>query len=160
MKLNKKGITIVELIVSVALISVIMLFMYKLLAEITFERENDYMANLNQEQRIEIVDNIESYLDEISLQINNYSVADKLFGINNMSIIQLTDIEITLKKLNGTTRNKWTIEGGTIGNLSCESKSYEEVRLVHCHIPIYTKNVNNKEDNNNTLDDIFFSVMY
>ena len=62
MKLNKKGITIIELIVSVALISVIMLFMYKLLADITFQKENDYFASVNQEQRIEIIDKIETTL--------------------------------------------------------------------------------------------------
>ena len=62
MKLNNKGVTIIELIVSIALISVVMLFMYRLLADVTFQKDNDYFASVNQEQRIEIIDNMRIFL--------------------------------------------------------------------------------------------------
>jgi len=81
MKLNKKGLTIIELIVSIALISVIMLFMYKLLSDITFERDNDYIATLNHEQRIEIIDNIESVLNDNNAGITSYSATGKTLRI-------------------------------------------------------------------------------
>jgi len=166
MKLNKKGLTIIELIVSIALISVIMLFMYKLLSDITFERDNDYIATLNHEQRIEIIDNIESVLNDNNAGITSYSATGKTLRItyngSSRSVVSVIsgNKTLVLYNINGSVKNRWNIKGGTLGTISCESESYLEDTLLSCHIPIYTTSVDNKVNNNNTLDDIYFSVMY
>ena len=59
MKLDNKGISIIELIISISLISVVMLFLYNLLSNVTFEKDDDYFASLNQANRIEIISTIE-----------------------------------------------------------------------------------------------------
>lgn len=38
MKINNKGVTIVELLVSLALLSVVLMFLYNLLSNVTFEK--------------------------------------------------------------------------------------------------------------------------
>ena len=42
MKLNNKGVTIVELLVSLALLSVVLMFLYNLLSNVTFEKNTDF----------------------------------------------------------------------------------------------------------------------
>ena len=62
MKLNNKGVTIVELLVSLALLSVVLMFLYNLLSNVTFEKNTDFIANSNQANRIDIINTIENDL--------------------------------------------------------------------------------------------------
>lgn len=173
MKLNNKGLTIIELIVSIALISVIMLFMYKLLSDITFERENDYIATLNQEQRIEMIDKIETYLTDYGDTITNYLIinnslylfneqnvmASKVLSYNN-NVLSLYKKDDDLISNNDKLANQWELKGGTFGKLICTKINELDITMAQCHLPIYTTSTNNQENNNNTLDDIYFSLMY
>ena len=65
--------------------------------------------------------------------------------------------------------NQWIIKGGTLDpNPTCEYKSAGGKVLYECTIEVYTANTNNQRyshngksvNNNNTIDDIVFSVMY
>ena len=72
MKLDNKGISIIELIISISLISVVMLFLYNLLSNVTFEKDDDYFASLNQANRIEIISTIEDNL--MCYSVDNYEI--------------------------------------------------------------------------------------
>ena len=62
MKLNNKGVTIVELLVSLALLSVVLMFLYNVLSNVTSEKNTDFIANSNQANRIDIINTIENDL--------------------------------------------------------------------------------------------------
>ena len=169
-KLNKNGFTLVELIVSVALISVLLLFMYSLLANITFENDDDFIATKNQSLRIDIIKTIENNIlnnpDITSFKVCNSNKMDFYYRNGATIRLKISDATISLETKGSTssswtTVNKWVMRGATLGQLTCEG-NYN----VHtCTIPVYTTNSNNKKytynsndiDNNNTLDDITFT---
>ena len=180
MKLNNKGVTIIELIVSIALISVVMLFMYRLLADVTFQKDNDYFASVNQEQRIEIIDKLETHLSSNS-NIKSVTVSGRNIYFKNsygstLSSLRVEAVSGTYKVLtlyNGSSTssilNRWNIKGGTLDNVPyCYSRTGGGKTIVECTIEVYTTNTNNKYlyhngkavNNNNTVDDIVFSIMY
>lgn len=199
MKLNNKGVTIVELLVSMALLSVILMFLYNLLSNVTFEKNSDFIASANQSNRIDIIMTIEDDL----LKDNNVTIVSKSDNGNELILKgSLKKYKITLvdnKSLaydvselsrdNWQIQNTWKIKNGTLGKIDCGNtnmnslesnvnasecksgsansnltcrdviNSYESIVITECKIPIYTTNVNNTKDNNNTLDDIIFSFI-
>lgn len=164
MKLNKKGISIIELIVSIALMSVVMLFLYNLLSNVTFEKDDDYIASLNQANRIEIISTIENDLIcDNTITIHNINDTSLTLKGTKTYTITITNTSNNYKITydNGTTQT-WTIKGGTVGNINCDlskGNGTTETKVTQCTIPIYTTNINNKEGNNNTLDDIIFTFI-
>ena len=64
-KINNKGITIVELIVTIALVSIIMVFLYSLLSNVTFESDSEFIDITDAQLRADIIrtvnDSINSY---------------------------------------------------------------------------------------------------
>ena len=66
-KLNKKGTSLTELIVSVALLSVVLIFMFRMLTDLNNEITNDVFATDNQVIRAEIIKEIESDLKDKKL---------------------------------------------------------------------------------------------
>ncbi|MBE6155702.1 MAG: hypothetical protein E7164_02990 [Firmicutes bacterium] len=179
MKLNNKGISIIELIVSVALISVIMIFMYQLLSDVNFQKDNDYFASVNQEQRIEIIDKIETTIaSDVNIKSVNYS-GNKIYFrsavggsvIYTLQVLADGEGKYTILEFakGSTILNKWNIKGGTLSTTpKCEIVRTYDKTLHECNIEVYTKNTNNMIyyhngrliDNNNTIDDLVFSVMY
>ena len=198
MKLNNKGVTIVELLVSMALLSVILMFLYNLLSNVTFEKNSDFIASANQANRIDIIMTIEDDL----LKDNNVTIVSKsdseliLKGSLKKYKITLVDGKKSLayyvselSRDNYQIQNTWKIKNGTLGNIDCGNtnisslesnvnasecksssansnltcgdviNSYESIVITECKIPVYTTNVNNTKDNNNTLDDIIFSFI-
>ena len=67
--MNKKGITIIELIITIALVSVIMMFLYNLLSNITFESDNEFIDITDAEVRGDIIRTIND-------AINTYNYND------------------------------------------------------------------------------------
>lgn len=196
MKLNNKGVTIVELLVSMALLSVILMFLYNLLSNVTFEKNSDFIASANQANRIDIIMTIEDDL----LKDNNVIIVSKsdndlkLKGTLKKYRITLVDNNLAyyvseLSRDNWQIQNTWKIKNGTLGKIDCGNtnmsslesnvnasecksgsansnltcrdviNSYESIVITECKIPVYTTNVNNTQDNNNTLDDIIFSFI-
>ena len=169
--MNNKGLTIIELIISIALISIIVLFMYRLLSDITFEKDNDFIATLNHQQRIEIIDAMQTIIQNDDA-INDAVLSDDAKSLNfidstnrvlySFSINPNTGV-ISISKA-GTTLNKWKIKGGTLDRqINCKgSETYETYKIYSCIVPVYTTNINNQIinasrgtiDNNNNLDDI------
>lgn len=193
MKLNNKGVTIIELLVSVALLSVVLMFLYNLLSSVTFEKDNDFIANSNQANRIDIINTIESDLildNNIEIDKNKDNILILKGTMKGTTTYKIVITENTLAYyVNDSIQNTWKIKGATLGNINCNktkggtntsndvtecsdnpiknrsschkltSSQMDSIKITECSIPVYTKNVNNTKDNNNTLDDIIFSFI-
>lgn len=193
MKLNNKGVTIIELLVSVALLSVVLMFLYNLLSSVTFEKDNDFIANSNQANRIDIINTIESDLildNNIEIDKNKDNILILKGTMKGTTTYKIVITENTLAYyVNDIIQNSWKIKGATLGNINCNktkggtntsndvtecsdnpinnpsschkltSSQMDSIKITECTIPVYTKNVNNTKDNNNTLDDIIFSFI-
>lgn len=164
MKLNNKGVTIIELLVSVALVSVVLMFLYNLLSNVTFEKTTDFIASTNQANRIDIITTIENDLildNDVELD-ESQTTSQKVVMKGNNGQYQIVITDDTLKySVKGVLQNTWKIKGGKFGDIECisEGDKTKVIQITQCTIPVYTTNVNNKKDNNNTLDDIIFSFI-
>ena len=190
MKINNKGVTIVELLVSLALLSVVLMFLYNLLSNVTFEKNTDFIANANQANRIDIINTIEHDLlndNDISIDESQTKVTRLVLKGTKNYIISITENTLVYY-VNNDIQNTWKIKGGKLGEINCEntlggtttsdniteckSDSYntpivctdnvtslDSIKITECTIPVYTTNVDNSKENNNTLDDITFSFI-
>lgn len=190
MKLNNKGVTIVELLVSLALLSVVLMFLYNLLSNVTFEKNTDFIANANQANRIDIINTIEHDLlndNDISIDESQTKVTRLVLKGTKNYVISITENTVAYY-VNNDIQNTWKIKGGKLGEINCEntlggtttsdnateckSDSYntpivctdnlnalDSIKITECTIPVYTTNVDNSKENNNTLDDITFSFI-
>ena len=61
--MNKKGFTMTELIVSIAIIAVVMIFLVNLLVDIKYDKTNELYDTKNQINRAEIIKTIQNDLD-------------------------------------------------------------------------------------------------
>lgn len=193
MKINNKGVTIVELLVSLALLSVVLMFLYNLLSNITFEKNTDFIANSNQANRIDIINTIETDLildNNIEIDKNKDNILILKGTMKGTTTYKIVITENTLAYyVNDSIQNTWKIKGATLGNINCNktkggtntsndvtecsdnpinnpsscrklsSSQMDSIKITECTIPVYTENVDNSKENNNTLDDITFSFI-
>ncbi len=172
-KLNNKGLTLIELIVSVVLMSVVMLFLYRLLSNVTYDKDNEYFASQNQEQRIEIVDYIETIMRKaeisaeptFSLSADHATIQFKQSSISKTYSILIYANYVQIKDSTSVLRT-WDIHTGVYSytNASCKrastvSGSSDIYHPWLCTIPVYTANDDNNANNNNTLDDITLAFL-
>ena len=174
MKKNNQGFTLIELIVSITLISLIMVFMFSLLSDITFEKDDEFFASKNQEIRQEMI-NIISKAARYNYQINDlteYSNPLKMFKFKTTSLSaskktytssdNVTSIEFGDKTNNhkltiDKTKNQirflsadnynyaWTLKQGRIDSTVCKAVPVGKIVLVECTIKIFTDNDNNTD---------------
>lgn len=193
MKINNKGVTIVELLVSLALLSVVLMFLYNLLSNVTFEKNTDFIANSNQANRIDIINTIETDLildNNIEIDKNKDNILILKGTMKGTTTYKIVITENTLAYyVNNSIQNTWKIKGATLGNINCNktkggtntsndvtecsdnpinnpsscrklsSSQMDSIKITECTIPVYTENVDNSKENNNTLDDITFSFI-
>ncbi len=168
-KLNNKGLTLIELIVSISLISVVMLFLYALLGNVTYESDEEFFASKNQEQRIEIVNYIENLMK--NAEVSDVTIAKisgqttiqfKQKSLSKTYTIIITSNNIKIKDATKTLR-QWDIAQGSFSfsDTACKSldTSSSSYVLWSCTIPVYTLSNNNSAANNNTIDDIIVSFL-
>lgn len=169
MRLNKKGTTLVELIISIALLSIIMIFMFKLLTDVNNDKVNNDFANENQINRAEIIKTIEEDLKNkiiTDVKINNDTINFENTGYS----IKLTNNRLEYK---GSINKSWTMKNCTI-SFPKENRDLKKVyegdtnpKMVAfiLNIEIYTSNNNNSSSEynestnklitkNNYIDDI------
>lgn len=97
MKINNKGVTIVELLVSLALLSVVLMFLYNLLSNVTFEKNTDFIANSNQANRIDIINTIENDLIlDNNIEIDKNQTNDNILILNGAKTYKIIITENTL----------------------------------------------------------------
>src|SRR5574344_2183259 len=131
-KLNKKGVTLIELIISMVLISVVMVFMYRLLININNEITNSTFAIDNQQNRLEIIDTVEEDI--------LYKTLTTLTNTNNTK--------------------KWEVKNAYHHDMIyiCTNKDIAQTKYLYTiTIPILTTNDKNNlsvPSANNKLDDI------
>lgn len=115
MKLNNKGITLVELIISIGLISIVIMFLFRLLVDVRYSENNTDYNRSNQQTRAIILKNIQEdflerklngLVDENSTNqelILKFSYADDTTGI-----LTVSSDSITYTNDSGT--EKWLLE--------------------------------------------------
>ena len=82
MKLNKKGITLIELIISIALISIVIMFLFRLLIDVRYSENNTDFNRANQQTRAVILKRVQQdFLDRKLIKIE-----DKTNSTNETSI--------------------------------------------------------------------------
>ena len=150
MKLNKKGMTLVEIIISVALLSVVLGFLFKVLLDVKYESDDSRFAITNQINKAEITKVIQNDLIEsggASAVSVNSSLNKVTFTLNSeVKLLEITDDNV-IKYDN----KKWTIKD--------ENYEFGEIVMTNidnCYfkinIPIFSYYENN--DNDASIDDI------
>lgn len=165
-KMNNKGSTLLELIISIALISVILVFMVRLLVDLNDSETNNKYAKKNQVIRAEILRTIENDLqNKIITNIRDNSTTSNLiitfkFDGNKESNINVLKDKLTYKNTDGKTRT-WTLKEGyfDITQSPVDFNQDENIYSLIIDIPVYTTNEFNTKNNNNLLDDILVSYI-
>ena len=97
--MNKKGVTLVEIVVSVGLISIVMLFLFRLLTVMQYERDHASYAKSNQQVRASVMEHVEEDFQTLGLRSVTISDDKKSidFTFQNGAIKRLTLNEHTLQ---------------------------------------------------------------
>ena len=180
-KLNNKGMSLMELLVSIILISIVLTFLFQLLNDLKNETSNNDFAYNNQINRAEIIKTIENDLAKNTLigisdnttdniNINFHYLNGKTSIINTKKENYKNELgEDDIKYLLSYTdssgeKTSWTIKGGDIGN--CYDFIFYNDKLAnnyHLKINIYIYNNPYHEKNNvninNPVDDIELSYI-
>ncbi len=183
--MNKKGSTLIELIISIALISVILVFMVKLLVDINnTESNNDYAKN-NQIIRAEIIKAIETDIGKKNLtnvtdtKGTNKLVINFYYSDSTTAKIEIENKSLTFTPSSGDIR-KWTLKEGEFYldkfDKAFETDSSGNYQFLYLNIEVHTQNDNNTifrvetntkdgreiktiKTKNNILDDISISYI-
>ena len=181
---NKKGTTLMEVIISIALISVVLVFMIKLLIDLNNTESNNEYAKGNQINRTEIIRAIEDDIRGKSIvSITDGSpstdnlVINFTFSDGTNSSINCTKDTFSYSPSSGDTR-RWTMAEGTIYTESANvyvgyrSDSPNNLYTLLIDIEVHTPNDNNSiytyqdtengrrvTSSNNTLDDFLISYV-
>ena len=162
-KLNNKGTTLIELIISIVLISVVIIFMFRLIIDLNNEQENNDFAVENQINRAEVIRFISDDLTNKTLvSITDSSVKNKLdFTLNyndstkTKVVAEQNYIEVT-NSSNKTQR--WNVIDATIDpdyvSLYKAVNSTPVKYSLIIDIEIHTINENNMKGHNNVIDDL------
>lgn len=127
MKLNNKGVTLVELIISISLISIVIMFLFRLLVDVRYSEHNTDYNRKNQQTRAIIIKTIETDflerkligLDDSLSNTNEFVVVFQYADTTNGRLSAKSD-SITYTNADGT--EKWLIEKETEStklNINC-----------------------------------------
>lgn len=161
--LNKKGSSLVELVISIALMSIVLVFMLKLLVDLNNTATNNTYASKNEVIRSEIIRMINNDINEntltgISSTSNNNLIITFSFNGGKTGVIEATNntIEYTSSKNN---KRKWTLNEGEIYTNCVHITKIKEdpIYILEINLEIHTSNELNNKTNNNILDDIIIS---
>lgn len=183
MKLNNKGMTLMELLISIALVGIVLTFLLQLLNDLEHEVDNNNYAYNNQVNRSDVIYTIEKDLLKYNLTgiedvSNNENIAIKFHYIKNNSTTSaiLTSVKNEYKDEFGDTNYKyylrytsysgekysWEMKGAKIDTcgtfkyyIDTNSNSY----YFRINIPLYNNvyHERNNENKNNAVDDIEIS---
>lgn len=114
MKLNNKGITLIELMISISLISIVILFLFRLLINIYFSDNNTDFNHQNQQNRAVIMRNIQQdFIERGLIKIVDNSSASVLslqFAYKDSTTATLLVTNDSLSYENSTGIEKWNLE--------------------------------------------------
>ncbi len=185
MKLNNKGMTLIELLMSIGLIGIVVVFLFQLLVDIKSETNNNSFAYNNQINKLEVIYQIEQDLNNnLFVGLEDKTIGD-VFIINfhfkkSQEIISTElriDTEKEINKLNEEETvyyikytnyenkvTRWKVKDAVIDTCGLytfyidtdTSNYYFKLNLFVYNYPNH--DLNNKE-NNNAVDDIEISYM-
>ena len=171
MKLNKKGLTLIELIISVVLVTVVMFFMYRLLNDVNAENNDTSYAQKNQINRAEILKEIEDdILAKKMTSIADESTSDTLkitFNFNDGTKSTITATTNTFQYVNTEgNKRKWTMQEATLNiekaKITYNKNDSTQIKSWLLNIEVYTDNDANRscaKCSNNVVDDIIISYV-
>lgn len=130
MKLNKKGVTLVELIVSIGLLSIIMAFLFKIILDVKYEKNLSGLADNNQINRAEIIKTIQD--DLINQELTSYYYS-YIYG--NQVFFRYDTINKSIQVSGNTltySDRKWTIKDADyrFGNIEVSTLGDSYVKIV------------------------------
>lgn len=168
-KLNQKGTTLMELIISIALISVVLVFMFQLLLDVNNEQENNNFAINNQVNRAEVIRYISNDLANYTLtSISDLSTSKDalIFSFNYKENLKTT-IEAREKTITVTNskneKRTWEVKDATIypnkANIYTIFNNDAKIYSLQIYLEIHTVNDENTEGSNNGIDDINLSYI-
>lgn len=173
MKLNNKGITLVELIVSIALISIVIMFLFRLLVDVRYSNSSIDFSRENQQTRAIILKTIQE--DLLEKKLNGFSIggdnASELSinlkfkeGLNSKTAqIIVTQDTLTYKNYDEDITEKWSLkdkEENLKFNIQCvkyytsfmsEENKESDFYYIRFTIPIVMSS-----KNKNYIDDLEF----
>lgn len=168
-KLNNKGNTLIELIISIALMSVVLVSMVRLLVDLNNTNTNNVYAKNNEVVRSEIIRAIETDLNNYKLSnIVDKSSSNTLtfnleFYVNNVkksATIKATKDTFTYTNIDGKVR-KWTMKDCEVytdkANVIFSKNENNNIFTLQIDIEVHTNNDKNTTGYNNLLDDILIS---
>ena len=163
--MNNRGISLLELIISLSLISIVLILVYSLLVNVSNEVDNTNYASNNQLNRVEIIKTVENdltnnSLDNIELSNNTLSfIFDK--GVSSLNVLNENNkYYLSYIDINGN-KNKWEIKNGYI---NLDGKKIFSIckmdKLGKLSIMVNTNNDLNNGTYNNIIDDIviYFNI--
>ncbi len=173
MKLNKKGISLIELLVSIILISIVLIFLIQILSDLKDETSNNDYAYNNQINRTEILKTIEDDLtkydligisdetEELGYIKITFDYHPQESNLQSSLIIKKNEDKdiVTYTNILGE-KSSWTMSNAEISN--CYTFTYfndsssAEKHYFKINIPIYNKpyHEDNNEKKNNPVDDL------
>ena len=165
--LNNKGLSLIEILVSITLISTILVFLVQLLNSLESETANNNFAYDNQLNRAEIIKTIEDDLDSNNLigitNNSNDNINISFAFLDNLNATltsSIKDDKYILKYTSSNGKNhSWTMQGAEIDpcfnflfhNDLATNNYYFKLNIYVYNKPFHKRN--NKEINN-AIDDI------
>ncbi len=165
MKINKKGMSLIELIVSLSLVSVVVILMYNLVFKINDIQGNSGFAINNQANRLEIIKTVENDLiahNPISVsRVGNEIIFEYENGFNSsLKFYHENDLDYVMYiPYDGENyKTKWIIKNASV--------DYERInicskgKMFKLTVEIDTPEEFNNKLYNNAIDDIEISYVF
>ncbi len=161
MKLNNKGITLVELVVSIGLISIIILFLFRLLVDLRYSNNNTDFNRIDQQTRAVILKTIQKdFIERKIIKIEDLTNGENLvlqftYSDNSSAKLQVSKKSITY--ILGNDKETWELkeENAEFGihcvKFSNNLTSEEELFFLQITIPVVMKS-----KPKNSIDDLEF----
>ena len=166
-KLNNKGLSLIEILVSITLISTILVFLVQFLNSLEGETANNNFAYDNQLNRAEVIKTIEDDLDDNNLigvsnnSLDNINISfDFLDNLSAILTSSIKDDRYILKYTSSKGKKySWTMQGAEIDpcfNFLFHNDLDTNNYYFKLNIYIYNKpyHKRNNKDINNAIDDI------
>ena len=172
--MNNKGLSLLELIISISLVSVVLIFFYNIIGDLNNEITNFEISLNNQDERFEVIKTIQSDFNK-NKDFKNPSIT--ITGNSNYKNIVFKEgafvstLNISKKTIDGVSREvimytsstkkktSWVLEKDVIIGIDDIKISNDYDSGSYVHIPIYTANNKNNKEKNNLIDDIHLYLM-
>ena len=167
--MKNRGITLVELIISVALISIVVLFLFQLLVEVRYSDNKVDYSRTNQQSRALIIKIVQDdFLDYGLIGLNDTGSSTTTLVVNfkyegsKTGKLTVTNNTVTYKRANGETE-KWILDEpstNTKYNVRCVQYAKSGFDLEGEFFSIWFKvPLNVKANSKNAIDDLEFSYI-